>query len=289
MATDNPQVGTRRIGTAVHKLDNDSWADALVLAKSLGSTATQFMLHPPKSYARTGPLEPGLAEAIIDNGFDGGGMFHHASMFCTLTRPPSDNKQRLSLRALFGDLRDCDALGMVGTVVHPGRWRDTHEGRNLVTNVEICLSSYHGSAKLLLETSVHGMHSTPEQLAWVINQLPPTLHKNVGIVIDTAHMIAAGIDLRNEHDIEAFIKPYTEHVDLVHLNNPRHPLGSKRDGHGRIVDGWLSPSQWLEMVTRLNGMLPSTVPFVIESTDSLAEVWNVRNICDDNVAVEANG
>jgi endonuclease IV len=278
MATDNPQVGTRRIGTAVHKLDNDSWADALALAKSLGSTATQFMLHPPKSYVRTSPLEDGLARAIFDNGFSGA-MFNHSSMFCTLTKLPIDNKQRLSNKGLIGDLIDCDVLGMTGTVVHPGRWKDAIEGRSFVSNVEFILSVHNGESKLLLETSVHGMHATPERLTWVINQLPECLRAKVGIVIDTAHMIAAGIDLRDESILDLFIRPFASYVSLVHLNNPRHPLTSKRDGHGRIQDGWLSPTQWVSMVGALNDILPSSVPFVIESTDLPGEVETVQYIC----------
>jgi deoxyribonuclease-4 len=64
----------------------------------------------------------------------------------------------------------------------------------------------------------------------------------VGVCLDTAHLFAAGWDLRTAAGVDATIAACDRafgwaRVRLVHLNDSKAPLGSHRDRHENIGEG----------------------------------------------------
>jgi deoxyribonuclease-4 len=87
----------------------------------------------------------------------------------------------------------------------------------------------------------------------------------VGVCIDTCHVFAAGYDIVN--DYEGVWSRFEEHLgfDLLgalHLNDSKMPMGSRRDRHELIGEGFLGKAVFRRIMTdaRL-----AAVPKVIET------------------------
>lgn len=271
------EADSRLVGTAVGKdLDSGSQSEAIESASRLGCDASQIMLNPPRSYRRpAGVPDHRLRQTISETGMT---VYQHASMYCVLSKDPDDPKQRLANRALRADMRECARLGMKGVVVHPGKC----EPENWILNMEVILMGdevWDSGVKLLIETGVHNKHVSPTFLADVCQGLGFQGREHVGVVIDTAHMYAGGLDITDPDVLEDQIAPAVDYIDLVHLNNPRHGLGSKRDGHGRLMDGCIEEDTFTDMVRQLDFLLPPRVPFIIEATDLPEEIQLIKDLC----------
>ena len=118
---------------------------------------------------------------------------------------------------------------------------------------------------LLLETSAgqaNSMGRTPGELG----QLLRPLETPTGVCLDTAHLFAAGYDLRSPAGIEAFLEELDEHVGsqhvgLVHFNDARRPLGSHVDQHENLGQGTLGAGGMAHFLTH---PALQQVPFVLE-------------------------
>ena len=93
----------------------------------------------------------------------------------------------------------------------------------------------------------------------------PRAAARVGVCIDTAHIFAAGYDIRRKY--EDVIARFDDAVGLerlgaMHLNDSKAPLGSRRDRHELIGEGTIGALAFRRIMTdeRL-----ARVPKVIET------------------------
>jgi endonuclease IV len=67
--------------------------------------------------------------------------------------------------------------------------------------------------------------------------------KQFGLCLDSAHLFASGYDLRSEHGVRTLEQDVKRNVGgsrsigCVHLNDAKHPCGSKRDQHENLGVG----------------------------------------------------
>lgn len=66
----------------------------------------------------------------------------------------------------------------------------------------------------------------------------------LGICIDTAHLFAAGVDIRTPKGFKDYLHRFDELIGLdyircIHLNDSRQPLGSRKDQHTGLADGYI--------------------------------------------------
>jgi endonuclease IV len=276
------------------------------------NTAAQIMFRDPKSYLRKWDLahrDVLQLQALTGLSAPWGGFTFedpamritaHASMFCTLTKNPADNKQRLANATLAQDLRDCAETGVMGTVVHPGAWHSSMDSANAAHNVASTLRKagpevWNARRKpmLLLENHASGksLHASLQILAQTIEAAvhllsdfdPIDAAAHVGICFDTAHAYAAGIDWTNPVYFAELIEPYIHMIKAVHFNNPRHPLGSNRDGHDRLENGCINMLYMSQGYTMLRKLLGPEVPFIVESTDLPVEIMAMHSWQNDIV------
>ena len=82
--------------------------------------------------------------------------------------------------------------------------------------------------------------STFEEMALLLKRIPAPLRKRVGVCLDTAHVFAAGYDLIDDYDgVWARFDDVLglARLGLLHLNDSKAPLGSRKDRHELIGDG----------------------------------------------------
>ena len=180
----------------------------------------------------------------------------HDSYLINLASPDPALRGR-SIASFAAELRRCHALRLEALVSHPGNFMDDRPSgiaRNADAITEV-LETERGKTRLLMElTAGQGtvIGSTFEELAVLIDRIPARLRKRVGVCLDTAHVFAAGYDLRGDYDgVWARFDDTIgfERLGLLHLNDSKAPLGSRKDRHEQIGAGMLGESPFRRIMT----------------------------------------
>jgi deoxyribonuclease-4 len=163
-----------------------------------------------------------------------------------------------SLSCFQGELRRCTTLGLDFLVTHPGNATDGELELGIQRNAEGIAQAIQevgeGPTRILLEltagsgTSVGGSF---ENLAAIMERLPAEARHRVGICFDTCHAYAAGYDLVEDYDgvwarFDAVLG--LDALGLIHLNDSRHPLGSRKDRHETLGEGTLGPEPFRRLM-----------------------------------------
>ena len=175
-----------------------------------------------------------------------------------------------SLVSFTCELKRCEGLGLDALVTHPGNFMDDRaEGlaRNAAA-IGLALATVPGKTRLLLELTAGtgtALGSSFEELATLRRLIPESERRRVGVCIDTCHVFAAGYDI--VHDYERVWSEFEEHIGfdllgVMHLNDSKMPMGSRRDRHELIGKGCIGERAFRRLMTdpRLEG-----VPKVIET------------------------
>jgi deoxyribonuclease-4 len=115
-------------------------------------------------------------------------------------------------------------------------------------------------------------------MAQLLKRIPAKLRKRVGVCLDTAHVYAAGYDLVRAYDgVWARFDDVLglERLELLHLNDSKAPLGSKKDRHELIGVGTLGEAPFRRI---MNDPRLATVPKVLETPKGEDMVTNDRRM-----------
>lgn len=178
---------------------------------------------------------------------------------------------RFAQETLLADLERADAFDVDFLVVHPG----SHLGEGIAAGIERIVSAltyvlerYHGKTRLLLETmagqgteiggSLAELEEIFDRLQW------PEM---MGICLDSCHLFGAGYDLRHEPGIDRLVQDIKatigmERVYVVHLNDARVELASRRDRHERLGKGKLGEAG---IAAIINHTAFCNLPFLLET------------------------
>ena len=108
-----------------------------------------------------------------------------------------------------------------------------------------------------------------EELREIIDRVSPEIRDKVGICFDTCHVNDAGYDLVNDLDgvLTEFDKKVGLHrIKAIHLNDSMNSLGSKKDRHQKIGQGYLG----LEAIERIiNHSELKNLPFYLETPNEI--------------------
>ena len=171
-------------------------------------------------------------------------MSAHDSYLINLASPDPVLRAR-SFDSFLGELRRCEALGLQFLVSHPGNFMDDRAS-GLSRNAEsigAALEQVPGKTMILMETTAGSgtsIGSNFEEMAKLIQLVPGKYRRRVGVCIDTAHIFAAGYDITNDYD--GVMQRFDDVIGLrrlrmMHLNDSKAPLGSRRDRHELIAEG----------------------------------------------------
>jgi len=227
-------------------------------ARAIASVCLQLFTKQPNRWAEP-RLDPAAVDAFREareaHGVRVAGA--HDSYLINLSSPDRALWDR-SLASFEAELRRCTALGLDFLVTHPGNATDgrTEAGiRHNAEGIALALDAVgEGPTRVLLEltagsgTSVGGSF---ENLAAILEEIPSSLRRRVGICVDTCHAYAAGYDLVGDYD--GVWKAFDDalgwsRLGLIHLNDSRHPLGSHKDRHEDIGKGTLGPEPFRRLM-----------------------------------------
>jgi deoxyribonuclease IV len=108
--------------------------------------------------------------------------------------------------------------------------------------------------RLLLETTAgqgSSLGHTFEQLAAMIDRVEQK--KRIGVCLDTAHIFAAGYDIRSEKSYDETLSAFDsviglDHLHLIHVNDSKKPFGSRVDRHAHIGFGSIGAAAFMRLM-----------------------------------------
>jgi len=173
-------------------------------------------------------------------------VFGHAGYLINLGAAASTNRER-SIKSLIQEIQFATELGLPFLVMHPGAQLGAGEAAGLKQIVaglnEVFAATRQSPVRIALEnTAGQGtcLGHKLEHLAAVYDQVKRP--ERLGICLDTAHLFAAGYDIRTS---KGWRKPIREIEQLIglkqilafHLNDSKTPLNSRVDRHAHIGQG----------------------------------------------------
>jgi len=106
--------------------------------------------------------------------------------------------------------------------------------------------------------------------------------KRMGICLDTAHAFEAGYDLSGKEGIEQALESFDrtiglKRLHLLHLNDSKTPLGSRKDRHWHIGEGYIGKEGFRNLI---NHPSISPLPGIMETPrkDTVEDLKNMRVI-----------
>ena len=180
----------------------------------------------------------------------------HDSYLINLASPDPVLRAR-SLASFEAELRRCEALGMQYLVSHPGNFIDDRAS-GIARNAEaigMALEHVPGRVTLLMEMTAGSgtaIGSTFEDMAMLLEAVPEPHRARVAVCVDTAHIFAAGYDLVGDFDgVWARFGDALgiDRLRLMHLNDSKTPLGSRRDRHELIAEGAIGERPFRRIMT----------------------------------------
>jgi len=198
------------------------------------------------------------------------------------TEPKQEEFARMVLKNDLARVGEFDGELVVS---HPGR----HAGepamgiKKIAALIGEVLEEFEPGPTFCLETMALMGHEigSVEELGAILKELDH--HPKVGVCLDSAHLFAAGWDLRTPDGCRRLVDELArtaglENVKCMHLNDSKAPLGSRKDRHEKIGRGELGEDGIAAIV---NDEFLRTLPLLLETpvdqyTEYAAEIARVK-------------
>lgn len=232
---------TRKIGA--HVSIAGGLTNAISNTGSIGGNCLQIFAGSPRTWARS--IFPQDQVKSFNNQVqekDLSPVFIHALYLVNLGSDQADLVKK-SEQSLLTDIQNGDLINCTGVIVHIG----SHQGRGfvsvkdqIITSIKKILSQTK-TTPFVIENSA-GQKGKIGSLEEIRDLVAGVNSDRVRICLDSAHLFAAGFDLRNKKEVDALVdklKKYKllEKLALLHLNDSKSSYNSGRDIHDNLGAG----------------------------------------------------
>jgi deoxyribonuclease-4 len=238
--------GSMRIG--MHTSIAGSYLNALESARKLGCNALQIFSASPRIWqvgsARIPDVDAQAFRARRDE-LRLGPLVIHANYLINLASEQRMLQTR-SIQAFHDEIVRAMALGADFLVVHPGARGESTMGQAISTIIESVKQSSKRAPmrglRILIENTAGMGTAVGARLEEVGEILAGLRNLPVGACLDTAHLFAAGYDIKTEAGLASTIGQIDgaiglENVPVIHANDSKIPLGGRTDRHEHIGKG----------------------------------------------------
>ena len=238
--------GSFRIG--IHTSIAGNYLNALESARKLGFNALQIFSASPRMWqggsARIPDVDAQAFRARREE-LRFGPLVIHANYLINLASEQRMLQTR-SIQAFHDEIVRAMALGADFLVVHPGARGESTTGQAISTIVESVKQASKrapmGGLRILIENTAGMGTAVGARLEEVGAILGGLRNLPVGACLDTAHLFAAGYDIKSEGGLASTIGQIDgaiglENVPVIHLNDSKIPLGGRVDRHEHIGKG----------------------------------------------------
>jgi deoxyribonuclease IV len=267
-----------------HTSTSGGVSQAIGRAQACGCTAAQVFVKNNKQWFAPPLAEEEIAQFRAGRKASGIYVFAHNSYLVNLGSQDPEMFST-SVRAMTAELERAEALGLPFIVMHPGSHGGAGEEaglRRIAQGLdEIARSTAGFRCRMALEVTAGQGKSLGyklEHLAVLINAVSD--EKRFGICLDTAHLYAAGYNLRASDGYQETMAQVEKLFGLrrvlgLHLNDSKVPLGKRVDRHEHLGEGeiGLDCFKWIVQDPRW-----ASTPKVLETPKSEDMHEDVENL-----------
>jgi len=215
-------------------------------AKARGCETIQFFSRNPRGWTYS-PLNRKEVEAFRSSipSSHLSPIFLHLPYLPNIASSKSKFYKR-SIHSIVTDLQRAEHLGAHYLIIHIGHRMEASEDQAIEAvsrGIDQAFEKVKNSVILLLEnTAGQGTEVGHrfEQIQKIIEGIKEK--ERMGVCLDTAHTLEAGYDLSDRDGIEKTLENFEQtlglkRLQLLHLNDSKTPLGSRKDRHWHIGEG----------------------------------------------------
>ncbi|MDK2864998.1 MAG: deoxyribonuclease [Thermotogota bacterium] len=219
--------------------------------KEIGGNAFQIFPHNPRSW-RANPLKDEVAKRfqkeMEKEVLDYDNAFAHSGYLINLASPNDENWEK-SVECLKSEVLICRQLGIKYLNVHPGSHMGEGEAygiSRIQKALDEVLSELSDLQVMILLENVApkggNIGYTIEQLAAIRDGC--AFKELIGITFDTCHGFDAGYNITDEGAVGELLNKIDtliglDRLKMIHLNDSMNPLGSAKDRHAPIGEGYI--------------------------------------------------
>lgn len=204
--------------------------DPVAEAAARHADLVQIFISNPQSYKKPVPRDD--VEELKASGLP---IYVHAPYIMNPVSP--NNRIRIPSRKTLAQIMEAsEAIGARGVIVHGGHVGDDEDIAVGFERWRKALDTFESPVPILIENTAGGGNAVVRELDSYGPLWAEIGGYNVGVCLDTCHAWAAGEDLTTAVDR---IKAATGKIDLVHCNDSRDPLNSRRDRHANLGKGMI--------------------------------------------------
>jgi deoxyribonuclease-4 len=201
----------------------------------------------------------------------------HDSYLINLGHPEIEKREK-SLNAFVEELKRCEILDLKYLNFHPGSHLKKISEEECLDNIATSMNTAikeSESCELIMECTA-GQGSNLgfkfEHLSYIISKIEDK--SRVGVCLDTAHMFAAGYDIRTKDAYESTMKNFDELVGFkylkgMHINDSKAKFDSNVDRHHSLGEGEIGIDAFKFI---MNDERIDNIPLVLETIDP--EIWD---------------
>ena len=191
-----------------------------------------------------------------------------------------------SIHSIVTDLQRAEQLGATHLIIHIGHRMESSEDEAIDAvsqGIDQAFERVKNGVILLLENTA----GQGTEMGYRFDQIKRIIegvhnHERVGVCLDTAHSFEAGYNLSNKDGIERTLEAFDQtlglkRLHLLHLNDSKTPLGSRKDRHWHIGEGYIGLEGFRNLV---NHTLLRHLPGIMETPrkDTVEDLKNMKVI-----------
>lgn len=253
--------------------------NAVLNAKKIGADGFALFTKNQRQWFAKPLSEKNIAkfkEYMREHGFSADAVLPHDSYLINLGHPEIEKREK-SLKSFIDEAKRVESLGLKYLNFHPGshlKKISENECLDLISESLNKAIKETESCIFVIETTA-GQGSNLgykfEHLEYIINKI--TDKERIGVCIDTAHIFAAGYDIRTKETYEETMKKFDETVGFkylkgMHINDSKAKFASRVDRHHSLGKGeiGLDAFKFIMRDKRIDN-----IPLVLETIEP--EIW----------------
>lgn len=215
-------------------------------------------------------------ENCLKFGYNSSHILPHDSYLINLGHPEAAALQK-SRDAFIDEMQRCQQLGLSQLNFHPGSSLGKVDEKvclmTIAQSINLALEQTCGVTAVIETTAGQGnnLGFSFEQLAFIIENV--NWQDRIGVCIDTAHIFAAGYDIRDPNAYEKTMNAFEKYIgfDLlkgVHLNDSKRALNSRVDRHASLGEGEIG---WMAFELMMRDKKLDDIPVILETPNP--DIW----------------
>jgi deoxyribonuclease-4 len=197
-----------------------------------------------------------------------------------------------SIHSIATDLQRAEQLGAQYLIIHIGHRMESSEDQAIEAvsqGINQAFEKVKNGVILLMENTA----GQGTEIGYTFDQIKKIIegvhdHQRMGVCLDTAHSFESGYNLSNKDGIDRTLEKCDQtiglkRIHLLHLNDSKTPLGSRKDRHWHIGEGYIGLEGFRHLVNH-----PSLrhLPGIMETPrkDTVEDLKNmevIRSLVED--------